>query len=132
GAPLEVATNLQLCTPLHIAAVSGCAASTTTLLEAGANLNSRRFDGATPLLLAAWEGDVDATRLLLLAKADPLLTPHPGTSERTSLPLDVAADLGHLEVVNELIRQVGIGGCGGSSGGVRALHQAARNKRLTC
>ncbi|CAM9112204.1 unnamed protein product [Ectocarpus sp. 4 AP-2014] len=130
GAPLEVATKQQLCTPLHDAAVNGCAASTTTLLEAGANLNSRRLDGATPLFLAAWEGNVDAVRLLLLAKADPLLTQHLGTSERTSLPLDVAADRGHLEVVNELIRQVGIGGCGGSSGGVRALQQAARNKHL--
>ncbi|CBJ32400.1 EsV-1-199 [Ectocarpus siliculosus] len=130
GAPLEVATKQQLCTPLQIAAVNGCAASMTTLLEAGANLNSRRFDGATPLFLAAWEGNVDAVRLLLLAKVDPLLTPHLGTSERASLPLDVAAGLGHLEVVNELIRQVGIGGCGGSSGGVRALQQAARNKHL--
>ncbi|CAM9951753.1 unnamed protein product [Ectocarpus sp. 6 AP-2014] len=79
GAPLEVATKRQLCTPLHIAAVNGCAASITTnhqcLLEAGANLNSRRFDGATPLFLAAWEGNVATIRLLLLAKAVPLLTP---------------------------------------------------------
>ncbi|CAB1101986.1 unnamed protein product [Ectocarpus sp. CCAP 1310/34] len=108
GAPLEVATKQQLCTPLHVAAVNGCAASTRTMLKAGANPNSRRFDGASRYFWRRGKG-----RWM-----------------RTSLPFDVAVDLGHLEVVNELIRQVGIGGCGGSSGGVRALQQAARNKPL--
>ncbi|CAB1113190.1 unnamed protein product [Ectocarpus sp. CCAP 1310/34] len=130
GAPVEATTTQHLCTPLHYAADNGCAASVTTLLEAGANLNSRRSDGATPLYTAAWKGNVDAARLLLLAKADPLLTTVPDPSGRTFLPLDAAAENGHPEVVNELIRQVGIDGCGGSSGGVRALQQAAQFKNL--
>ncbi|CAN0364149.1 unnamed protein product, partial [Ectocarpus sp. 8 AP-2014] len=104
GAPVEAATTQHLCTPLHFAADNGCAASVTTLLKAGAHVNSRRSDGATPLYTAAWKGNVDAARLLLLAKADPLLTTVPDPSGKTFLPLDAAAENGHPEVVNELIR----------------------------
>ncbi|CAM9111533.1 unnamed protein product [Ectocarpus fasciculatus] len=101
----------------------------TLLLEAGADLNSRRFDGATPLCLAAWKETVDAVRLLLLAKAAPLLA-DPESSKQTFLPSELAADTGHLEVVHELIRQVGIDGCGGSSGDVYALRRAAQSNYL--
>ncbi|CAN0526033.1 unnamed protein product, partial [Ectocarpus sp. 12 AP-2014] len=69
GAPLEVATKHQLCTPLHLAADNGCIASIITLLEAGANPNCRTEKGATPLFSVAWIGNVAAVRLLLLAKA---------------------------------------------------------------
>lgn len=130
GAPLEVATKQQLCTPLHLAADNGCITSITMLLEAGANPNSRTEKGATPLFSVAWIGDAAAVRLLLLAKADKLLTTAPGSPEKTFLPLDVAAQNGHAEVVQELIRQVGIDGCDGSSGGVDALQLAAKHKHV--
>ncbi|CAM9485924.1 unnamed protein product [Ectocarpus fasciculatus] len=131
GAPVEAATSPHLCTPLHFAADNGCAASVTTLLKAGANLNARRSPGGiTPLYTAAWKGNVDVARLLLLAKADPLLSTVPDPSGKTFLPLDAAAKKGHPKVVHELIRQVGIDGCGGSSGGVRALQQATQYKHL--
>ncbi|CAM9235130.1 unnamed protein product [Ectocarpus sp. 12 AP-2014] len=130
GAPLEAVTKEQLWTPLHFAARNGCAESITTLLEAGANLNSRQSDGATPLYIAALQGNVSASRLLLLAKADPLLTCAPDSPEDIFLPLDAAAVKGHAEVVHELIRQVGIDGCGGSSGGEHALRQAALSRHL--
>lgn len=57
---------------------------------------------------------MSVVRDLLTAKADPLL----GCVEGKVLPLDAAACYGHLGVVRELIRQVGIAGCGGESSGV--------------
>ncbi|CAM9809322.1 unnamed protein product [Ectocarpus sp. 12 AP-2014] len=130
GAPLEAATKQNHCTPLDCAAETGCAASVTALLEAGSNLNTRRSDGATPLYTAAWNGNVGAVWLLLFAKADPLLTCASDSGKERFLPLDVAAQNGHREVVHELIRQVGIDECGGSSGGENALRQAALFSRL--
>lgn len=96
GTPLEATTSF-LGTPLHFAAENGCTASILTLLEAGANLNSRRTDGATPLYCAASKRKVGAVSLLLLAKADPLLTCAPGSPEKIYIPLDAAAEVGHPE-----------------------------------
>lgn len=83
------------------------------LIEAGVDPNGRVLDGSTPLYRAARHGHADATKGLLRAKADPLLTYLNGY-----VPLDVAAQYGHLEVAHELIREHGIEGCGGSSGGI--------------
>ena len=49
------------------------------------------------------------------------------------MPLDIAAHLGHSKVVRELMmQQVGTDRrlCGGATGGVQALHGAARNRHL--
>lgn len=46
------------------------------------------------------------------------------------VPLEAAAQHGHAAVVVELIQQLGIKGCGGASGGVEALGQAAQNDRV--
>ena len=43
------------------------------LIEAGANPNSRAGDSSTPLCIVALNGHADAIKVLLQAKADPLL-----------------------------------------------------------
>ncbi|CAN0012011.1 unnamed protein product, partial [Hapterophycus canaliculatus] len=81
-----------------------------------------------PLYVAASEGNLDAIRELLRAKAKPLL---PRTiSNEEFVPLDAAVEYGHLDVVRELIQQLGIRGCGGPSGGLHALRVAAQEQQL--
>lgn len=48
-------------------------------------------------------------------------------AEADLTPLDIAATNGHAEIVQELIHQLGIEGCGGASGGVDGLGLAARH-----
>lgn len=112
-------------TPLHIAAQGGHSGVMRVLLEAGANPNSRRSDGATPLFSAALGGYVDAVRQLLQKQANALLASVPAPSGATFVPLDVAVQHGHSNVVRELIQQFGVRGCGGVSGGVESLRLAA-------
>ncbi|CAB1106535.1 unnamed protein product [Ectocarpus sp. CCAP 1310/34] len=111
-------------TPLHVAAQGGHSGVMKVLLEAGANPNSRRSDGATPLFSAALVGYVDAVRELLQKKANTLLASVPAPSGATFVPLDVAVQHGHSEVVRELTHQLGVRGCGGVSGGVESLRLA--------
>lgn len=47
-----------------------------------------------------------------------------------TVPLDNAASRGHSDAVRELIRQVGIEGCGGDSGGEAAFHVAAESGHI--
>lgn len=69
------------------------------------------------------DGDVDVTRELLLGNADAQLG-------GDILPIDMAAGCGHSQMVKELLRQRGIKGCGGPSGGVGALHAAAQHNNM--
>lgn len=97
--------------------------------------NSRALDGLTPLRFAACRGHLETIKVLLRAKANPLLTffsysvGHSGKVKLLSqvVPLDGAAQYGRLEVARELTQVCGIKRCGGSSGGVDALHFAAKN-----
>lgn len=98
------------------------------LIEAGANVNSRMLDGATPLLIASTQGYKDAIQVLLRAKADPQLQQN--TSGNLFVPLDILATRGDSDAVRELIRHVGIEGCDGPSRGVNALVTAARDKHV--
>eukprot|EP00752_Nemacystus_decipiens_P003782 g3482.t1 len=120
GAYLESTTSTLNSTALHLAAQWGHLDVVRKLISAGANVNCRRSDGATPLISAATKGHVQIIRHLLRSKADPLLTM--GGVYNT---LDVGAQYGHPGVVRELIEQVGIGRCGGPTGGVVALDHAA-------
>ena len=123
GTPLAARCNAGL-TPLHLAAVDHPEAM-TALIEAGVDLDSCSEDGRTSLCVAAvscqrtpsCEGNLDATL--------------PGGVG--VVPLDIAAHLGHSKVVRELMmQQVGTDRrlCGGATGGVQALHGAARNRHL--
>lgn len=116
-------------TPLHVATRFGHPEVMKILIKAGANVNHREVNGETALCTASVHGLVGAVRLLLRAKADPFLTLTSSDGEEY-LPLDLAADRGHSEVVRELLQQVGIEGCGGPSGGYHALCSAAGEKRL--
>lgn len=135
GAPLETKTLLGS-TPLHQAADNGHASVIKVLSEAGADVNSRRFTtwtigqtwGETPLHLAADKGHLHAVRELLFANANPLLGVTDPDTGIEDLPLDRAAFAGHPEVIRELMRHGGIEGCGGESGGVRALEMAAHGQ----
>ena len=128
GADLEAASPEGI-TPLHNAASEGHSEMVSALIKAGAKINSRFFDGATPLFCAVRYGCLGATRVLLRAKADPLLTTTDNIGE-PHVPLDMAAQGGHSEVVRELIHQLDIEGCGGATGGVEALKLAARNQHI--
>eukprot|EP00752_Nemacystus_decipiens_P011622 g10317.t1 len=128
GARLE-ARIVGGATPLHLAAQEGRSEAVAALFEAGADVDSRQETGVTPLYLAAKKGHVASVRELLRAGANPLLATTVSGVKNTA-PLEVAAVLGRLEVVRELIQQVGIGGCGGGTGGVRALEESARRPHV--
>lgn len=99
------------------------------LIGTGANPNSRRLDGETPMYMAAENGRLEAVRELFRAKADPRLVKTNQEGD-TFAPLETAAEYGHLSVVREMIQQVGIEGCGGETAGVDALFAAAKASHL--
>ncbi|CAN0359869.1 unnamed protein product, partial [Ectocarpus sp. 12 AP-2014] len=125
---LARSTNGTDCTPLYLAAQRGQWKAMVTLIEAGANVNSRMLDGATPLSISSTQGYKDAIKVLLRAKADPQFQQN--TSGNLFVPLDILATRGDSDAVRELIRHVGIEGCGGPSRGVNALVTAARDKHV--
>lgn len=128
GADLEAVT-CEGATALVMAVTSGHTEVIRALVRAGANVDSRRPNGATPLVEAAMRGRIDPVRELLRANANPQITMADPTGN-AGVALDVASQYGHLQVVRELIEQVGIGGCGGPSGGNEALRWAAHEQHL--
>lgn len=129
GADSEV-TGPGGLTPLMVAALHGYSEVTRVLIKAGANVDSRASGEETPLFFAAGVGRADVVKQLLRAKADPLLAATVVDDESLVLPLGAAAAKGHLNIVRELVQQVGIAGCGGASGGVNALRWAAQGRHL--
>ncbi|CAN0044754.1 unnamed protein product [Pylaiella littoralis] len=93
------------------------------LVDAGANVNSRMSNGLTSLYIASCLGNLAAVKILLHKKANPLL--RVGTTH----PLEVAAQQGHLKVVQELVHRFGVDGCS-DEGGTCALETAAYRNRL--
>lgn len=83
---------------LHRAARLGQAAEVAECLAQGESVDAFSVHGFTPLMLAAWEGHVEAVRLLIAAGADFHLTTSFGCTA-----LHLAAAAGHLEVAPALV-----------------------------
>jgi ankyrin repeat protein len=64
------------------------------LLDAGAAPNAQNEDGITPLMNAAWFGDLNSVRELLRRGADPMIRDNKGRTAR-----DDAFERGHKDVV---------------------------------
>ncbi|CAM9468204.1 unnamed protein product [Ectocarpus sp. 13 AM-2016] len=128
GAEIEASTWMGA-TPLHVASDEGHSEVVRALCEAGADVDTRKADRSTPLISAAIRGHANSTRELLRAKANPLLV-KPNAVGKNFTPLDAAALHGRAEVARELIKQVGIRGCAGPSGGVDALELAAQGQHV--
>ncbi|CAN0352965.1 unnamed protein product [Pylaiella littoralis] len=111
-------------TSIYLAADKGHSEVVRVLIDAGAKVDIRDPVGGTPLFRAAAEGHLGVVVELLRAKANPLLAKQEPTEKLPALPLDVAARCEHVEVVHELIQQLGLDGCGGESGGANALLHA--------
>eukprot|EP00752_Nemacystus_decipiens_P007967 g7120.t1 len=125
GSDLNARNNVDQ-TPLFKAAVKGYTEVSRVLIEAGASINNRGPYGVTPLWAAAHGGHKDVVAMLLHAKADPLLAADEN-EKIVPLPLDAAAQHGHVATVLELIQHVGIEGCRGNNIVTNALCLAAES-----
>lgn len=84
--------------PLHWASC-GRVSALSTLLSLGAMVNATNRKGATPLILAASNGQVEAVRILLQHGADLSIA----TTDLQQTAWHVAAQRGFVEVLQELI-----------------------------
>jgi len=82
---------------LHMAANNGHAQTLRYLIRLGVRVNQRDKYGWTPLMTAAWYGNVEAAKVLLSAGADPSLATREG---KTSLQM--ARERGHLRLLSML------------------------------
>jgi ankyrin repeat protein len=93
------------------------------LLEKGLPPNLRNHNGDTLLMLATYHGHLDAARVLLQYKADPLIA-----NDKNQLPMAGAAFKGNLPMVQLLIEE-GAPVDGASADGRTALMMAAMFNR---
>jgi ankyrin repeat protein len=86
--------NRQGWTPLHYAATTGHLGIIRTLLEHHAYIDAESPNGTTPLMMSAYYGNPESTKLLLEEGADPLIRNHNGLTA-----LDFAINGPHKESV---------------------------------
>ena len=102
GASVNVPSNNELhAVPVQLSVVGGHASIVKMLLKNGAQPNVRARGGLTPLHSAAANGDVESIQLLILAGADLHVLNDDG-----KLPLDLAREGGHSQVVEILKREI--------------------------
>ncbi|MBR5887848.1 MAG: ankyrin repeat domain-containing protein [Akkermansia sp.] len=75
------------------------------LITAGADVNTTRANGQTPLYMAAWKGHADCVRALLSVKG---INVNPAHKEYEQTPLYMAAWKGHADCVRALLSVKGI------------------------
>ena len=85
-------------TPLHVAATENQTRYISHLIEAGATLNPRDRDGATPVLKAVVGGNREALEALLAAGASATYANHDG-----AFPLYIAARTNNVEFAKMLL-----------------------------
>ncbi|KAM0865934.1 hypothetical protein ACQ4PT_042945 [Festuca glaucescens] len=86
-------------TVLHFAASEGCVGSCRFLVEElGFDVNCVSNTGVTPMLFAAFEGNVQVMRYLLDHGGDPAMP-----DDKGSTPLHLAAEEGHYEAARLLL-----------------------------
>ena len=107
---------------LLVAARNGDLIEVQTLLEKGADPNTRIDDGWTPLHWAAFKGHVDVVRVLLERGADPKAKDNNGRR-----PLHIAAQIGHVEIVKILLDRGADPNAKNNNNGSTPLHEAALN-----
>jgi len=88
-------------TALHLAIKSKCGAATSMLLKhEKIDLNAKTNKGFTPMLIAAWKGDMDVVNKLFVLGADPKLKDTAGRNV-----WGVAHDWHHEEILELLKRK---------------------------
>ena len=98
---VRVKTRVGAITPLNLASRNGSAAMIDTLAAAGADVNYPTATGATPLMMAAVAGRVDAVRRLIEQGA--YLNARDFSNGQT--PLMFAAWENRAEVISELVER---------------------------
>lgn len=150
------ATNHDGLNALHASALNGESTVIDLLVRAGVDIEAfGGSPGATPLYMAAHNGNVDVILQLLEAgaKVDKLSTTgktplfvacsrgkhlavrvlleanaNPGVSFVNNSPLEVAVKGGHLEVVREIGQQVGFRSCGKLEAEAALIYAASKQK----
>ena len=86
--------------PLNAAVLVGNTAATQLILNAGADINQKNFEGDTALSFAAYKGNAKMVRIFLEAGADPTIVNQFGDTA-----LSRAQKIGHANVVALLTEQ---------------------------